>query len=77
VEGTPSKGDSEGAIRKSQQKSRNSQALSVEERAKEIFRRLDTDNDGELTREEFVEGYLKSVTCTLLLQNILYITICM
>ena len=31
----------------------------VKERADEIFKSLDTDNDGEITQEEFVEGYLK------------------
>ena len=29
------------------------------DRAREIFSKLDTDNDGELTMEEFVEGYLR------------------
>lgn len=28
-------------------------------RAKEIFDRLDSDKDGELTMDEFVEGYLR------------------
>ena len=32
--------------------------LSARMRAKEIFDRLDVDGDGELTKTEFVEGYL-------------------
>ena len=32
---------------------------SVEERAKEIFDKLDLDKDGELTMDEFVDGYLR------------------
>ena len=32
---------------------------SVNERAKEIFDKLDLDKDGELTMDEFVEGYLR------------------
>ena len=33
--------------------------LSARMRAKEIFDRLDVDGDGEITRTEFVEGYLR------------------
>ena len=33
--------------------------LSVENRAADIFNMLDVDNDGELTMEEFVDGYLR------------------
>ena len=33
--------------------------LSVENRAADIFDMLDVDNDGELTMEEFVDGYLR------------------
>ena len=29
------------------------------DRAKVIFQKLDADHDGEITMEEFVEGYLK------------------
>ena len=32
---------------------------SVAKQAEEIFGKLDTDNDNELTMEEFVSGYLK------------------
>ena len=32
---------------------------SVSERANELFRSLDTDNDGEITQDEFVNGYLQ------------------
>lgn len=31
----------------------------VDDKAKEIFEKLDTDNDGEISMEEFVDGYLK------------------
>ncbi len=31
----------------------------ITRRAEEVFGKLDVDNDGELTMEEFVEGYLK------------------
>ena len=30
----------------------------VSDRAQELFRSLDTDNDGEITQDEFVNGYL-------------------
>lgn len=33
--------------------------MTVEERAEEIFNKLDADGDGEVTMDEFVEGYLK------------------
>ena len=33
--------------------------LSARMRAKEIFDRLDVDGDGEITKTEFVEGYLR------------------
>ena len=36
--------------------------LSVENRAADIFNMLDADNDGELTMEEFVDGYLRYLT---------------
>ena len=33
--------------------------MSIPDRARIIFRKLDSDNDGEITMEEFVEGYLR------------------
>ena len=34
----------------------------IQERAKDIFDKLDSDGDGELSREEFVNGYLRLMT---------------
>ena len=34
------------------------QLPTVSDRAQELFRSLDTDNDGEITQDEFVNGYL-------------------
>ena len=35
---------------------------SVSSRADEIFRSLDVDGDGEITQQEFIDGYLKMHT---------------
>ena len=36
-----------------------SRRMSLDDRAGEIFRMLDVDNDGVVTMDEFVEGYLR------------------
>ena len=48
-----------GSGGKSESKQKASAAPpTVSDRAQELFKSLDTDNDGEITQDEFVNGYL-------------------
>ena len=52
------KSDSHPKQKTSSSETPAAQQPTVSDRAQELFRSLDTDNDGEITQEEFVNGYL-------------------